>query len=126
MTSKEPPDNNSDAHFSPATSVTFPSAPPSYEEAVGYTYLGQLPPQSHDASAGRARSRSSSPFEVVDNQQVNQNVRTDHFGVIGYFQPPQPKGVCNTSDPYVVLTFPYDLIPKMLPKQKLNLQFLNW
>jgi len=116
-----------------------PSAPPSYEDAIGgYPDLSNyITP--HLRHANDASLRSGSPFEFMGADSVptqgnltsanpipQQSVRSDHWGVIGYFQPVQPQDAMTSSDPYVVLSLPEDVLPKVTPQHKLQLPFLQY
>ena len=85
-----------------------------------------------------SRSRSASPYEMMDTpgeprtqsrtiiSSGNQSVRSDHWGVIGYYQPVQSLDAMTSADPYIVLNLPEDVLPKVAPQKTLNLPFLQW
>ena len=99
-------------------------------KSKGYPNLQNLMPRT-------SRSRSASPYEMMDTpgeprtqsrtiSSGTQSVRSDHWGVIGYYQPVQTLDAITSADPYIVLNLPEDVLPKVAPQKTLNLPFLQW
>ena len=124
-------------NYSGSTGSTYPnpptpSAPPSYEESVGYPDLTHLIPGStRSQNVSPAPNENPSGSNDYGNRATSTNVptytdRNDHWGVIGYYQPVQTQDAIALSEPYIVLTLPEDVIPRLKPQQKPNLPYLQW
>ena len=126
--SDEPSTSNWESSNDTSNPAAIPSAPPSYEESMMYPDVSNLlPPFNPVPSSG---SRSAFPFELMGGTPANTSSQVPpgphiHWGVVGFYQPVQPQDAIQTSDPYIVLLFPEDVIPKVTPNQKLSLPFLQ-